>query len=217
MLEVHVERSLRVRVPPRAPLIVGYSSGQRGQTVNLLAYAFGGSNPPPTTIPMMKPPQGGFKCLLLRQNRVTLFPIVTLFPMNDKLRSVWLSRGLTNRSYFHIGSKSTIFIAASISWLTAFKSPFRRLLPLCGRSEVKSRDPRQSSPCTIRHGEYSFVNQVLCAAKTAKIKNLCGLCVLCGEDRHIPSVFPHSRHIFLNVRDFTSECSDVKSRIPLRG
>ena len=22
---------------------------------------------------------------------------------------------------------------------------------------------------------------------------------------HIPSVFPHSRHIFLNVRDFTSE------------
>ena len=29
---------------------VGYSSGQRGQTVNLLACAFGGSNPPPTTI-----------------------------------------------------------------------------------------------------------------------------------------------------------------------
>ena len=101
--------------------------------------------------------------------------------------------------------KSTIFIAASISWPTAFKSPFRWLLPLCGRSEVKSHDPRQSSPCTIRHGEYSFGNQVLCAAKTAKIKNLCGLCVLCGEDRHIPSVFPHSRHIFLNVRDFTSE------------
>ena len=101
--------------------------------------------------------------------------------------------------------KSTIFIAASISWPTAFKSPFRRVLPLCGCSEVKSRDPRQSSPCTIRHGEYSFGNQVLCAAKTSKIKNLCGLCVLCGEDRHIPSVFPHSRHIFLNVRDFTSE------------
>ena len=70
MLEVHVERSLRVRVPPRAPLIVGYSSGQRGQTVNLLAHAFGGSNPPPTTIPMMKPPLGGFKCLLLRQSSV---------------------------------------------------------------------------------------------------------------------------------------------------
>src|SRR5262249_62259489 len=29
-----------------------YPSGQRGQTVNLLAYAFGGSNPPlPTTLP----------------------------------------------------------------------------------------------------------------------------------------------------------------------
>gem|GEM_PF-3672486 len=28
----------------------GYPSGQRGQTVNLLAYAFGGSNPPPSTM-----------------------------------------------------------------------------------------------------------------------------------------------------------------------
>ena len=28
---------------------VGYPSGQRGQTVNLLAYAFTGSNPVPTT------------------------------------------------------------------------------------------------------------------------------------------------------------------------
>ena len=27
----------------------GFPSGQRGQTVNLLAYAFGGSNPPPST------------------------------------------------------------------------------------------------------------------------------------------------------------------------
>ena len=36
-----------------APLelgLVGYSSGQRGQTVNLLAYASAGSNPAPTTI-----------------------------------------------------------------------------------------------------------------------------------------------------------------------
>ena len=34
-----------------APLLaVGYPSGQRGQTVNLLAYAFLGSNPRPTTI-----------------------------------------------------------------------------------------------------------------------------------------------------------------------
>jgi hypothetical protein len=32
------------------PLTVGYPSGQRGQTVNLLAYAFDGSNPSPTTI-----------------------------------------------------------------------------------------------------------------------------------------------------------------------
>jgi hypothetical protein len=30
--------------------VVGYPSGQRGQTVNLLAYAFDGSNPSPTTI-----------------------------------------------------------------------------------------------------------------------------------------------------------------------
>ena len=30
--------------------LVGYSSGQRGQTVNLLANAFEGSNPSPTTI-----------------------------------------------------------------------------------------------------------------------------------------------------------------------
>ena len=29
--------------------MVGYPSGQRGQTVNLLAYAFSGSNPEPTT------------------------------------------------------------------------------------------------------------------------------------------------------------------------
>jgi hypothetical protein len=29
--------------------LVGYPSGQRGQTVNLLAYAFTGSNPVPTT------------------------------------------------------------------------------------------------------------------------------------------------------------------------
>ena len=31
-------------------MLVGYPSGQRGQTVNLLAYAFDGSNPSPTTI-----------------------------------------------------------------------------------------------------------------------------------------------------------------------
>ncbi len=33
----------------RPPLLVGYSSGQRGETVNLLVYTFTGSNPVPTT------------------------------------------------------------------------------------------------------------------------------------------------------------------------
>ena len=33
--------------------LVGYPSGQRGQTVNLLAYAFAGSNPAPTTISLV--------------------------------------------------------------------------------------------------------------------------------------------------------------------
>ena len=38
------------RDPHNTPsLLEGYPSGQRGQTVNLLAYAFGGSNPPPST------------------------------------------------------------------------------------------------------------------------------------------------------------------------
>ena len=36
--------------PPNPAGLVGYPSGQRGQTVNLLAYAFTGSNPVPTTI-----------------------------------------------------------------------------------------------------------------------------------------------------------------------
>gem|GEM_PF-1599514 len=35
---------------PVCEWLVGYPSGQRGQTVNLLAYAFIGSNPIPTTI-----------------------------------------------------------------------------------------------------------------------------------------------------------------------
>ncbi len=40
----------------------GYPSGQRGQTVNLLAHAFGGSNPPPSTSSMMHGfPGGGFE------------------------------------------------------------------------------------------------------------------------------------------------------------
>ncbi len=42
-------RTLRSENSAASFLLVGYSSGQRGQTVNLLAYAYGGSNPPPTT------------------------------------------------------------------------------------------------------------------------------------------------------------------------
>lgn len=34
----------------QTPYAEGYPSGQRGQTVNLLAYAFEGSNPSPSTI-----------------------------------------------------------------------------------------------------------------------------------------------------------------------
>src|SRR5262245_12100045 len=50
-----------------------YPSGQRGQTVNLLAYAFGGSNPPlPTTVPAaMRPDQteGGLRKARLLEAR----------------------------------------------------------------------------------------------------------------------------------------------------
>ena len=53
-----------------------YPSGQRGQTVNLLAYAFGGSNPPlPTTLPgAMSPEQteGGLKQARRREARAFL-------------------------------------------------------------------------------------------------------------------------------------------------
>ncbi len=39
-----------VQIPPPALRYVeGYPSGQRGRTVNPLAEAFGGSNPPPST------------------------------------------------------------------------------------------------------------------------------------------------------------------------
>ena len=37
-------------IPPLKSGLVGYPSGQRGQTVNLLAYAFDSSNLSPTTI-----------------------------------------------------------------------------------------------------------------------------------------------------------------------
>src|SRR5438876_1789329 len=53
------------------PVLVGYPSGQRGQTVNLLAYAFDGSNPSPTTIPF---PKGilRFQPMLMRQSSIIL-------------------------------------------------------------------------------------------------------------------------------------------------
>ncbi len=38
------------KLSERIVLSGGYQSGQMGQTVNLLAYAFGGSNPSPPTI-----------------------------------------------------------------------------------------------------------------------------------------------------------------------
>ena len=53
-----------------------YPSGQRGQTVNLLAYAFGGSNPPlPTTLPGATSPEqteGGLKQARLREARAAM-------------------------------------------------------------------------------------------------------------------------------------------------
>jgi hypothetical protein len=51
-----LERSL-IAMPARSGR---YPSGQRGQTVNLLAYAFGGSNPPlPTTVSSGESPDRG--------------------------------------------------------------------------------------------------------------------------------------------------------------
>ena len=44
-----LDRSGSVNQFRKTNLSEGYPSGQRGQTVNLLAYAFGGSNPPPST------------------------------------------------------------------------------------------------------------------------------------------------------------------------
>ena len=46
------QRAIFFRLTRRSSIdgLVGYPSGQRGQTVNLLAYAFDGSNPSPTTI-----------------------------------------------------------------------------------------------------------------------------------------------------------------------
>ena len=47
-------KHLGVRAPGWRDTVGRYPSGQRGQTVNLLADAFGGSNPPLPTIPNMR-------------------------------------------------------------------------------------------------------------------------------------------------------------------
>ena len=44
-----VKQKRHNRQEERKEILEGYPSGQRGQTVNLLAHAFGGSNPPPST------------------------------------------------------------------------------------------------------------------------------------------------------------------------
>ena len=48
--EASVLRLSRGAMQGTAQQVEGYPSGQRGQTVNLLANAYGGSNPPPSTI-----------------------------------------------------------------------------------------------------------------------------------------------------------------------
>ena len=56
-----VEKSLELRPASREfarSFLVGYSSGQRGQTVNLLTNVFDGSNPSPTTTSARRKKQG---------------------------------------------------------------------------------------------------------------------------------------------------------------
>ena len=54
--------------PNGGDILGGYSSGQRGQTVNLLAYAYGGSNPsPPTALKSAAP--CGWRALSFRGRR----------------------------------------------------------------------------------------------------------------------------------------------------
>ena len=59
----HRPRLHRTTQPSRIEL-ERYRSGQPGQTVNLLAYAYGGSNPPLSTIhhPLPRPPQARSGC-----------------------------------------------------------------------------------------------------------------------------------------------------------
>src|SRR5437899_11919230 len=58
-----------------------YPSGQRGQTVNLLAYAFGGSNPPlPTIVAGASSPartEGGLRKTRLRETRVAVHRVAS--------------------------------------------------------------------------------------------------------------------------------------------
>ena len=59
-------------------LMVGYSSGQRGQTVNLLAYAFQGSNPCPTTN-HQTPVNTGVFAFLVRSAVALFYPVLVPF------------------------------------------------------------------------------------------------------------------------------------------
>ena len=76
-----------------------YPSGQRGQTVNLLAYAFGGSNPPlPTTVAGALRPastEGGLRKARLREARVAPRCVVSrrLAPRLRKAHGVLRSGG----------------------------------------------------------------------------------------------------------------------------
>ena len=65
---------------------MGYSSGQRGQTVNLLAFAFQGSNPCPTTIQAIRNPvRIGVFCLEKFENE-TPKGAITRGWLSDKYR-----------------------------------------------------------------------------------------------------------------------------------
>ena len=60
------------KLSERIVLSGGYQSGQMGQTVNLLAYAFGGSNPSPPTVIFIGKPLGGV-CSDFGSPRANLF------------------------------------------------------------------------------------------------------------------------------------------------
>ena len=74
-----------------------YPSGQRGQTVNLLAYAFGGSNPPlPTMLPSAmssEQTEGGLKQARLLEACAILALPAEIAPRSRKARVVQLTGG----------------------------------------------------------------------------------------------------------------------------